>query len=131
MPFNHPGAEVAVVSTSAILTVGPTLFCLPQFIKRLRATGKRSADALYEDEDGVATPESMARYVVRPQKIVLLLAACCGLGFSVASGINATVNAESNFSGTASGGLLTAWLFTANWVCFETIFSGKYHADHG
>jgi hypothetical protein len=130
MPF-HPGAEIAVVSTSAILIVGTTLFCSPLFIKRLGATGKRPADALYEDEDGVATPESMARYIVRPQKIILLLAACFGLGFSVASSINATVNAESNSSAATSGGILTAWLFTANWVCFEKSFSGKYHADHG
>ncbi|KAA8894873.1 P-loop containing nucleoside triphosphate hydrolase protein [Sphaerosporella brunnea] len=117
----YRAAEIIVVSLSAIIIFGLTLSCLPQRIKLFGSTGKRpdelSANELYEDEDGVATPESMARYIVRPQKIVILLAAFCGLGFSLASGINATVkNAEPKFAGLDLG-LLTAWIFTADWLC--------------
>jgi hypothetical protein len=121
MPFDQ--GEVAVVSLSASLIAGLSLFCLPQFVRRVSPAGKRPhddiADRLYEDEDGVATPESMARYTVRPQKIVLLLAACCGFGFSMASSINATVNAVSKSTQTDLGELVIAWIFTADWVCFR------------
>ena len=105
---------MAVISAAVI--VGSTLLCLPRLIRRVASDKEEShMEALnkrYEDEDGIATRESMAEYIVRPQKVVILITACCGLFASTAFGIWVSATPAK----TTNHGMAIAWIFAANWV---------------
>ena len=113
--------EVAVAATSTFLIAGLTLLYLPQFVRRFGITKKNNqqepAESLYQDEDGTATPESMSQYSVGTQKLIIVLAALCGLGISTAFGARMTVLAvDPQVTGQGTGDVVTAWLITSSWV---------------
>lgn len=107
----------AMAAASALFIVGTTVYWLPHFIRRVGSRnhphdeGSESAQ-LYRDEDGVATRESMSRYIVKPQKTVILLAALCGLSLSIASSGVCAAGHPSNPRGAA----VMSLAFAADWV---------------
>lgn len=115
-------AFIAIPVASAALVTGTTLFGISAFAKRVRAR-KQHRDPwrdkeLYEDEDGVATEESMRDYKVSTQKRTLLISTIAAVAVSVASSVcllSMRRYGQSEWEGICE--LVATWLFTANWVC--------------
>lgn len=109
-----------IAAASSLFIVCNTVWWLPHFIRRTGSEkqpqdeGSESAQ-LYRDEDGVATRESMSRYIVKPQKTVILSATVCGLSLAIAFGVcvaGKTPADLSNPGGAAGMGLA----FAIDWV---------------
>ena len=72
---------------------------------------KKEKASLYEDDDGVATEESMAKYSTTVAKILLAIFTTLGLLTAIALGVLALVyHDEASFK-------IENWLNAASWVC--------------
>lgn len=71
-----------------------------------------SSPALYEDEDGVATEESMARFSAKRQFVVIFFTAAIGIAASFSLAVWATVLRDSFLDLT----IVQLWLLFASWV---------------
>lgn len=100
--------ELGVISASAAFIFFGTLFSI------LRQTRSKSHNempgTLYEDEDGVATEESMLRYSVWVQKILVLLGSAVGLTASLVAAI------QTQLSTSRVVDVLEEWLIFVAWV---------------
>ena len=94
---------------TAIFTI-PSLLRLAKRLWRVKATNN---DGVYEDEDGMATEESMAKYSAKDFFAVIFGVAGIGLAVSFASAVFATVRRENSFSELA---LTQLWLLFSAWV---------------
>ena len=91
------------------------LFSLPSLWRLARAPWRVNIPkipTLYEDEDGVATEESMARFSIKRQFVAIFLAAPVGIATSFCLAVWATVLKDS-FSELT---LVQLWLLFAAWV---------------
>lgn len=99
---------------AALLAV--TLLTIPALLDhltRFRETKKAKA-ALYEDADGVATEESMAKHSNVVPKILLAIFTTLGLLTAIALAVLATVHHDQSSARAEN------WLNVASWVCFHT-----------
>lgn len=92
----------AVIFLCAICTI----FILVSSIVR---TKKNCAAKIYEDKDGVATPESIVEFSAKLPKVLVGLLSLSGLGVSSAIAILGTL-------GDRDGLFVEDWLNAASWV---------------
>jgi hypothetical protein len=97
---------------------------LPSIVRQCKSASwkvKEAENRIYEDEDGVATVDSMAAYSVKKPFIVVLL--CTGLALSLSFALAIFVsfnNKKKEISGPAriqSWLLFTAWVLTRLQQC--------------
>ncbi len=69
-----------------------------------------NSEKIYQDEDGVATEESIAKYSTTRTKIVICVLSLLGLGISIALAVLGTLNLSND------GFLIQDWLNAASWV---------------
>jgi hypothetical protein len=101
-------ASIAIIALSTITSV-------VSLVKRQRRVKvPNQENDIYEDEDGRATEESMARYSAKTQFVVLFIATAVGLLTSLALPVFATVRKENSFSDLC---LIEVWLLFPAWVC--------------
>lgn len=103
-------ADASWASFAALL-----LFSLPSLWRLCKAPWRAkssSVAALYEDEDGIATEESMQRLSSKKQFTVLFVAAAVGIVASFGLAVWATIRKDS-FSEIA---ITQLWLLFASWV---------------
>jgi hypothetical protein len=80
-------------------------------------SGRDDINAIYEDEDGTATPDSQAAYSSRKVKIIIGLVAALGFASSLVSAVLNTVLAA---TGTTLLLFVQNWTNVAAWVCSPT-----------
>jgi hypothetical protein len=104
------------------LTIVIALFTVPS----LRSLGKANSrvknpnhdDTLYEDEDGVATKDSMAQFSNKTQFMIIFIVALAGLAISIADAIFTAVK-EGFIFARSEVPLLGIWLLIPAWVSHE------------
>lgn len=69
---------------------------------------------LYEDEDGVATPESQQAYSIKAQNVLATIVTSAGLGVAIANAVLGTLDAPHSLDGSA---FEDGWFGVAIWVC--------------
>lgn len=69
---------------------------------------------LYEDEDGIATPESQQAYSIKPQNVLATIVTSAGLGVAIANAVLGTLDAPHSLDGSA---FEDGWFGVAIWVC--------------
>ena len=105
--FEHDSKSLVsgIVGTALIfLLTSPSIIGI---ISHLRAP--KSNSKIYEDKDGVATPESMAKYSAKIPKILLVVFVVLGFFTSIALAVLGTL-------GSRTPMFLQDWLNTAQWV---------------
>jgi hypothetical protein len=80
-------------------------------------SGRDDINAIYEDEDGAATPDSQAAYSSRKFKIIIGLVAALGFVSSLASAVLNSVLVDTR---TTPLLLVQDWTNVAAWVCSPT-----------
>jgi hypothetical protein len=96
-----------VVGTALILLLtSPSVIGI---ISHLRAPKCNTNTKIYEDKDGVATPESMAKFPTKVPKTFLLVFVVLGLFTSIALAVLGTLDSRTPM-------FLQDWLNTAQWV---------------
>ena len=106
----------SIANTSYAVFVLTAVFTLPsisRLAKRPWRVKTTNDDGIYEDEDGKATKESMAKFSNKAQFAVIFAAASIGLAVSFALAIFATVRRETSFSDLC---LTQLWLLFPAWV---------------
>jgi hypothetical protein len=73
-------------------------------------TKKNGAARVYEDRDGVATPESIVEFSTKLPKILVGLLSLLGLGVSSSIAVLDTLGSKDGF-------FMEDWLNAASWVC--------------
>lgn len=101
--------SIAVSSVGLALVVIATLPSALAAVSHFRRKDKATAE-LYEDQDGVATEESMVKYSAKWPKTFLSVFATLGFAFATASAVLATVNQSGTFV------LIQNWLSFLQWV---------------
>lgn len=105
--------SIADASYGSIVIIAiSTIPSIVRLAKRRRVKAANDGK-LYEDADGVATEESMARYSTRHLYTITLVLAALGVATSLAHAIYATVEKNHDFSKLA---LTQVWLLFAAWV---------------
>lgn len=119
MEYYQERAGLFTAIASALPIAASTVYFVPKFIQRIgqsknivRNDDNGATEVQYEDEDGIATPESMAEYSVRIQKIIMLLTALCGFAVALSSAIRASTTAIL-YNAMLVG---ITWIFALNWV---------------
>lgn len=97
-------AVIALSSVNAIVRLAKRPF-------RVKVPNEK---AIYEDKDGAATEESMARYSAKTQFVVIFVAAAVGLLESFAMAVVATVWQKEYMYSDLS--VTQAWLLFPSWV---------------
>lgn len=112
METNIANVSYASIVLIALSTI-PPLFRLAKRPWRINRTNEPE---LYEDEDGVATPESMSRFSVKKHFIAIFAVVALGLAVSFAGAVFGSVRLRSHeFLGNL---LITQlWLLFPAWVC--------------
>ena len=108
--------DSSVANTSYAFFFLTAVFTIPsvsRLIKRPWRVKSTNNDALYEDEDGVATEESMAKYSTKAHFAVIFGAAGLGLAVAFALAVFATVRRENGFTDLC---LTQLWLLFPAWV---------------
>ena len=100
-------ASVTALALSALTTI-PTVVAQTARRRNAKPTTK------YEDEDGEATPESLAAFSTAWQKGHILVWAAAGLGCQIAFSV--ILSAAPSSFGLSEGFSLQNWLLTAAWV---------------
>ena len=108
------------VSTQAAVSTGTlavaSLWIIPFLCRNAYILKNRKSyelvDALYQDEDGIATKESQQRYSVRIQKHLLVLSCVVGTALTLGDTIQITVK-------HSAAEAVYPWLYVATWVSFE------------
>jgi len=107
---NAAGVAYASVVVIALSSIGSIL----RLAKRPYRVKVPNENRIYEDKDGAATEESMARYSAKVQFVVIFIATAVGLLQSLALAVFATVRKENSYSDLS---LTQAWLLFPSWVC--------------
>lgn len=105
-------ALVTTASSTAIIALSSGLHAIQHWKQVLsrRKDGYEETANLYEDEDGVATVESEAKYSTCTQMGLIFLGTLAGLGFSLSVAIRSTSG------GRTSSGYISDWLVFVSWV---------------
>jgi hypothetical protein len=105
----------SVASTSYASFILTAIFSVPSISRFAKSPWrvKTANDGVYEDEDGVATEESMSQYSTKYQFAVSIGVTGIGLAVSFALAVFATVRRENSFSELC---LTQLWLLFAAWV---------------
>lgn len=98
-----------IPATIAVFTV-PVIW---RFAKSIRSSKVVKEDALYKDEDGEATEESMKRYSTKRSFTVIFAALAVGVAASFALAVLATVKS------LEIGYTTIIWLLFWSWVCIQ------------
>lgn len=101
------------LSNAAPILIG--LFTIPtawRFIRNFKSPRVTNHEALYEDKDGVATEESMAKYSTKRQFVIVFTSLTVGLLASFGLAVFATV-VKNEFSHSA---FTHIWLLFVSWV---------------
>jgi hypothetical protein len=96
--------SAAVLGAAGLITL-PGLFA-----SLAQARDRTPPDNFYEDDDGKATPESMAAFSNKKPKACILLFSLIGLGLSITTTVLSILNPLGDGLG------LENWLVTATWV---------------
>ncbi|TVY65766.1 ATP-dependent bile acid permease, partial [Lachnellula suecica] len=104
----------AVASIVTILTL-PSIW---RFARNIHRVKDHDPGGLYEDQDGVATEESMGNFSARKQIIVISLGVAVGLAASFAFAVFATVSLSSFDDVTQLWLLFWTWILVAIQVMF-------------
>lgn len=105
--------SIASVSYASIVVIAiSTIPSTWRLVKRRRVKPTNDGK-LFEDADGVATEESMARYSAKPFYTVALSVAIVGVATSLALAIYSTVKRDKGFTKLC---LTQVWLLSASWV---------------
>lgn len=102
-----------VQRASYVLPALVIVFSIPsasRLVASFRRVRTRDRAGLYEDKDGVATDESMARYSVRRFFVAIAVVGVVGLAVSCALAIYTTVTSQSVQDKPET------WLLFASWV---------------
>ena len=99
-------ATATALALSALTTI-------PAVVAQIARRRNAKPTTKYEDEDGEATPESLAAFSTAWQKGHILVWAAAGLGCQIAFSV--ILSAPSSF-GLSEGFSLQNWLLTAAWV---------------
>lgn len=113
--------DASVETVSYIIPALVAVFTIPviwRFAKSIRSTKIIKEDEIYQDEDGEATEESMAKYSTKRHFIVIFVATGLGVASSFALTIVSTIN-DINY-GTI------IWLLFWSWVCAINHHSNRY-----
>jgi hypothetical protein len=104
-------AEVAYTSSALVAVLSlPSLWRLAKTPWRVKTP---NLPLRYEDDDGVATEESMARFSVKRPLIVIFVGAPLGIAASFGLAVWGTIPNPT----LADSGVLQLWLLFASWVC--------------
>lgn len=98
---------IALFTVSSVRTLGKA---------KLHLKHPNHDDALYEDEDGAATAESMKKFSTRTQFSIIFIVTLLGLALSIANAIFTAVHENFDF---ACSPLLAIWLLFPAWVCHD------------
>jgi hypothetical protein len=105
---------IALFTVSSVRTLGKA---------KLHLKNPNLDDALYEDEDGTATVESMAEFSTRKQFTIIFIVALVGLTLSIADAIFTSVHENFDLA-TSRVPLLGIWFLIPAWVCRDPIDAG-------
>lgn len=97
--------HIAVTSAVLLLTIIATA--------SLSNWSKNIKKGLYEDEDGVATPESQRAFSTKVQNVLATIITSAGLGVAIANAVSATLDAPHSSDGSA---FEHGWFGVAIWV---------------
>lgn len=92
------------------------LFTIPtawRFARNFKSPKSTNHEALYEDKDGVATEDSMAKYSTKLQFVMIFTSLIVGLLVSFGSAVFATVEKKEGFSDYC---LMQLWLLFVSWI---------------
>lgn len=108
--------DISLMNASWALFAVVVLFTLPSFWRLCKAPWRpnspASAATLYEDQDGIATEESMARFSAKRQFFGTFFATAIGIVSSFGLAVWATV-LKDDFSDSA---IFQLWTLFASWV---------------
>ena len=109
--------DSSIATTSYAFFILTAIFTIPSTIRLAqrpwRAKSTNDGDGIYEDKDGRATEESMAKYSTKAQFAVMFAASAMGLAISFALAVFAAVRTENPFSELS---VVQLWLLFAAWV---------------
>lgn len=105
--------SIATLVLVALLTTPPSWTLWRQIRKRA------PKDNFYEDRDGKSTPEAVAVFSNRPQKVAVLFFSVIGVGTSITVSVLSAIEAE-------AGQALESWLVTASWVSYGDLNLIRY-----
>jgi hypothetical protein len=83
------------------------LLSTPSGIALLSRSSPKSEPEIYQDKDGVATPESVAKYSAKFSKISIASLTVAGFGFSVGMGVYGIIHTDQS---------IVNWLTVMQWV---------------
>lgn len=107
-------SSIANTAYASILFIAlSTVPSIRRLTKTLRQVKPPNDTALYEDEDGVATEESMAKYSTKYSFTVIFGATSLGLAIAFGAAIFASVARENPLSDLC---VTQLWLLSAAWV---------------
>jgi hypothetical protein len=81
-------------------------------VRNIRRVKTSDVGGIYEDQDGIATKESMNNFSARRQISVISLAVALGLAASFVFAVFATASPSSTFNGVTH-----LWVLFWSWVC--------------
>ncbi|QDS68680.1 hypothetical protein FKW77_002237 [Venturia effusa] len=100
--------HIAITAAVLLLTIVATFF--------FSNWSKNIKKELYEDEDGVATPETQHAYSVKVQNVLATTVTSAGLGVAIANAVLGTLDAPNSLNGSA---FEDGWFSLAIWVLRE------------
>lgn len=103
--------HIAITAAVLFLTLVATALFSPSFWSKKKKDVKAE---LYEDEDGVATPESQKAYSIKVQNVLGTIVTTAGLGVAITNAVLGTLDAPHSLDGTA---LEDGWFGVGIWVC--------------
>lgn len=103
---------ITTALSTAIIALSSSFHAI-QYLKQIASKRKDGYEEItagvYEDEDGIATVESEAKYSTYTQKGFMFLGTLIGLGFSLSIAIRSTGD-------RTSSGYISDWLVFVSWV---------------
>jgi ABC-type uncharacterized transport system permease subunit len=102
--------HIAVTAAILLLTIIATALFSKSFWSKSITNVKSE---LYEDEDGVATPESQKAYSIKVQNVLATIVTSAGLGIAIADAVLGTLEATHSLNGSA---FEDGWFGVAIWV---------------
>jgi hypothetical protein len=125
--FSPGGLALGLTIVIALFTV-PSIRTLAK--ANWRVKNPNHDDALYEDEDGAATEESMAQFSNKTQFTIIFIVTLVGLAISFTDAIFTAVKEEFDFA-QARVPLLGIWLLIPAWVSRNAKDKGRKQTDTG
>jgi hypothetical protein len=121
-PIDDSTMGISLAGASWASFTALLLFSLPSLWRLCKApwlVKSPSIAALYEDEDGIATEESMQRFSSKQQFVVVFFAAAVGIAASFALAVWATVQKDT----VPDIAITQLWLLFASWVGDQDLFN--------